>query len=75
MEEFISKAKYSKIAKCFEVKSKRPRKHNLFDVLNGILYVLVLVVSGEICQLVLLPIELYYITFVGGKERKRFIKF
>lgn len=41
MKEFINRAKYSKIAKYFEVKSKRPRKYDLFDILNGILYVLV----------------------------------
>ena len=58
MKEFITRAKYSKIAKYFEVKSKRPRKYDLFDVLNGILYVLVTGCQWRVTYLLVIhPIE------------------
>ena len=41
MKYFITKTKFSKISKFFEVKSKRPRIYQPFDILNAIYYILI----------------------------------
>jgi transposase len=41
MKPYLTKAKYSKISKFFEVKSKRPRLYQPFEILNAIFHILI----------------------------------
>lgn len=74
MKEFINRAKYSKIAKYFEVKSKRPRVYDLFDVLNGILNVLVTGCQWRNLSSCYPPYRIVFYYFSRWKNRKVFHK-
>ncbi len=74
MKEFINRAKYSKIAKYFQVKSKRPRIYDLFDVLDGILYVLVTGCQWRNLSSCYPPYRIVFYYFSKWKNRKVFHK-
>jgi transposase len=74
MKEFISRAKFSKIAKYFEVKSKRPRKYDLFDVLNAVLFVLLTGCQWRNLSTSYPPYRIVFYHFSNWKKRKVFHK-